>query len=330
VLAKLRFNREPVTFGDEVYVPINLAAVRVDSVPIFDVYFRPGLDQPFVLYCERNLKFSEEARKRLESSRIETVYVKKSQRAEYNRYLADNIEEILQDKRLSLREKSNILYDSAQAVVEDVLGNPRSRESVQRGKDIVHHTVDFMTDENFHLEHLLRTISCDYYLYTHSVNVAAYSVALAQRLGTTDRPTLRELANGALLHDIGKSRIPAAILNKTGGLTQQEWEKVKQVPRIGYDLMKESGCLGEIALDIVLHHQERLNGRGYPDGLEEDEISVFVRIVMIADIFDALTTDRFHQKAKTTFEALQLMHSSMKNEVDQEILRKFIEMMGKP
>ena len=330
MLAKARFVREPVEYGSEIYLPINVDAVRVDSTPAFDLYFRPGPDQPFVLYCERNTKFTAEARKRLVVGHVEQLFIRKVQSSDYHRYLAENIEEILKDKKLSSREKSSILYDSAQAVVEEVLADPGSRENVQRGKNIAGQTVAFMTADDFKLEQLIRTISSDYYLYTHSVNVVAYSVALAMRTGHRDRAILREIANGALLHDVGKSKIDPAILNKESGLTAAEWAKIRQVPVLGHDLIQGTSCIGEVALDIILHHQERLNGRGYPHGLKEEEISEFVRIVSIVDVFDALTSDRFHQKPRSSFEALQLMQKDMMQELDHDLFRTFVEMMGKP
>lgn len=323
-------SREPIQFGDQTYLPINVDAVRVDSVPEFDLYFRPSAGAPFVLYCEHNIKFSAEARKRLIVQHIDVLYIRKDSAHHYHRYLAQNLNEILGDKRLSPREKSSILYDSAQAVVVDVLANPEKPESVRQGKEIVSQTVDFMCAEDFKLEQLLRTISCDYYLYTHSVNTVAYTIALAKRVGIHDKPTLRELANGALLHDVGKSQIDPATLNKTTGLTAAEWEKVKEVPRIGHDMMRATHALGEIALDIILHHQERLSGNGYPDRLEDGEISRYVRIVSIADIFDALTSDRFHQRPRTSFEALQVMQRDMRSDIDPDLFRAFVEMMGNP
>lgn len=328
--SKARFGRGPVEYGSEVYVPINIDAVRVDTTPAFDLYFRPGADQPFVLYCERNTKFTAEARKRITITHVDQLYIRKAQSTDYHRYLAENIEDILKDKKLTAREKSGILYDSAQAVVEEVLADPASRENVQRGKSIAGQTVAFMSAEDFRLEQLIRTISSDYYLYTHSVNVVAYSVALAMRAGHKDGATLREIANGALLHDVGKAKIDPDILNKASGLTAAEWEKMKQVPVMGHDMIRSANCIGEIALDIILHHQEKLNGRGYPDGLKEPEISRFVRIVTIADVFDALTSDRFHQARRSSFEALHIMQKDMKQELDQELFRTFVEMMGKP
>lgn len=319
---------EPIEHAGVFYVPISIDAVRLDSVPLFDLYFQPGPAQPFVLYCERNTVFSDETRKRLEASRIRTVYVRQEQRKDYSRYLSGYLRDILADPDLSVKKKATILYDSAQAAVEEILQQPDSRESVEKGKDIVENTVSFMTRDDFLLEHLLRTISCDDYLYTHSVNVVAYSIALAMRAGIEDAASLRELANGALLHDAGMSKLPHEILNKRSALTAMEWERMKKVPRDGYEMLKRTGALGEIALDIVLHHHERVDGSGYPDGVTNSAISRFVRIVAIADVFDALTSDRYHQKAKSSFEALQIMNKEMRGQLDDHLFKLFVEIMG--
>ncbi|MCF6284212.1 MAG: HD domain-containing protein [Candidatus Hydrogenedentes bacterium] len=310
------------------YVSIHTDSLRMDTSPPFALYIRPGADKPHVLYCERKTRFTRDAKRRLLQNRIDQLYISEKERRLYSRYVADNLADILGDPKLTVREKSSILYDSAQAVVEEVLKKPTERTRIERGKAIVERTVEFMRSEEFLLEHLLRTISCDYYLYTHSVNVVAYSIALCMRAGYGDPATLREVANGALLHDVGESQLDQATIHKKGALTDEEWQQVKGHPEAGCVLLRKAGNLGEIALDIVLHHHEKLNGVGYPHSLSGDDISVFVRIVTIADIFDALTTERHHQQARSSFDALKLMGESMRDELDTDLFRHFVSMMG--
>lgn len=312
----------------ERYRPVAIGSLRLDTEPMFDLYFRPGPVQPFVLYSERNHRITDETLERLRANRIERVFVRESELGDYRRYLAANMGNILTDAAISPREKANILYTSAQVAIEDMFDKPPTADSVGLGKDVVRHTVAFMTSDEFLLEHLLRTISSDYYLYSHSINVVAYSVALAMRVGYSDSPTLREIANGALLHDIGMSRIDPRLRNTPVNLTPDQWERVKQHPAEGYEMLTEVGNLGEIALDIVLHHHEKLNGQGYPHGLANRELSPFVRIVTVANVFDALTSDRPHQPARKTFTALSVMQNEMRNEIDPELFRLFVEMMG--
>ena len=324
------FTGTPIIYKDATYYPVSIESIRVETAPEFSIYFRPGKGQPFVLYCERRTMFTEEARARLVDNNIKELYILENDHLAYRRYLTGHLEDILHDGTLSVHEKSVIIYDAAQAVVEDILENPVVRGNLRRGREIVHHTVDFMTGEDFLLEHMLRTISCDYYLYTHSVNVVAYSIALAMVSGYKDPATLREIANGALLHDVGKSGMNPELLYKEGPLTPSELEEMQMHPRKGYDQIHGVCAVGEIAHDIILHHHEKLDGSGYPDRLSGARISPFVRIVTIADVFDAITSERYHQRAQTSFEAIRIMNTTMNEQLDRDLLRAFIRMMSAP
>lgn len=312
----------------ETYRPVAIGSVRLNTAPAFDLYFRPGPAQPLVLYSQQGFPVTPETLRRLVENRIDVLYIHEAALTEYRRYVTENLEDILGDPKMPVKDKAHILYNTAQAILEHVFEQPPSRETVNQGKDVAKHTVSLMTSEGFMLEHLLRTISSDYYLYTHSINVATYSVALAMRMGYGDAPTLREIANGALLHDIGMSRIDPRVRSSEGPLTPDQWARLKQHPVEGHALLEGLGCLGEIALDIILHHHEKLNGAGYPHGLSGKAISPFVRVVSLCNVFDALTTDRHHHPARKTFAAIHLIQTEMRNEIDQELLRLFIEMMG--
>ncbi len=309
------------------YFPVHLESLRRDITPDFDLYIRPGDQDTALLYCQQGATFDRALRLRLSQNKVENLYIRKDQQKVYQRHLAAQLPGILRDDGLSAERKSAILYDSAQAVMEEVLDGTLTRSGVKQGKEIVQHTVNFMTSSEFVLGHLLRKMTADYYLYTHSVNVVAYSVALAQRAGYQDKATLRELAHGALLHDVGEFRTNDELRKKTKPLNNEEWEKIHNHPREGIRLLSRVGTLGEIAMDVVLHHHEKLDGSGYPDGLKDLEISPWVRIVTIADIFDALTTERHHQKPRTSFEALKIMTNEMKEELDPDLFRHFVMMM---
>jgi HD-GYP domain-containing protein (c-di-GMP phosphodiesterase class II) len=319
---------EPADSQGENYRPIGLASMRVDSVPFFDLYFRAGKGKTFVLYCEKHRQFTEQLMRRLLANNVTELYIKEDDLSGYRKYLRQHMPAVLGDPRIPSAEKASVLYASAQAMLEAVFEEPPTPESVEEGKEIVLHTIGFMTSEDFMLEHFLRTFATDYYLYAHSINVVAYSVALAIKAGHGDRATLREIGNGALMHDIGMSRVSPALRDKPEPLSEWEWQQIKQHPVSGYRMLHSAGGLGEIALDIVLHHHEKVNGRGYPDALKGDKISPYVKIVSIANIFDALTTDRQHRRGYSSFNALQLMKEDMRLELDQDMLRHFILLMG--
>jgi len=130
----------------------------------------------------------------------------------------------------------------------------------------------------------------------HSMRVIRYTMALADLLGINNEHVLKVFEYGALLHDIGKIGIPDAILKKPGPLTQLEWKIIRTHSRLGYKMLYKIKFL-EKSSKIVLHHHERYDGYGYPDGLKGDQIPLGARIFALADTIDAMTSERPYRKA---------------------------------
>lgn len=148
--------------------------------------------------------------------------------------------------------------------------------------------------------------SKDSYTQGHVDRVSQLALSIGHRMGISD-DDLEALRFGGVLHDIGKMGVPGNILNKSGPLNDDEWKIMKGHPEIGYKIclpLKKN--LGK-ALDVVRHHHEKLDGSGYPDGLKHDEISMVARIMAVADIYDALVTDRPYRKAMSKGKALNIM-----------------------
>jgi putative nucleotidyltransferase with HDIG domain len=125
----------------------------------------------------------------------------------------------------------------------------------------------------------------------HSIRVVKYTLQLAKLLGIHDEMRLKALEYGALLHDIGKIGIPDAILRKAGELTPEEWAIMKTHPVLGYEILHKIKFLEESS-QVVLHHHEKYDGTGYPDGLKGSQIPLSSRIFAVADAFDAMTSRR--------------------------------------
>jgi HD-GYP domain-containing protein (c-di-GMP phosphodiesterase class II) len=155
----------------------------------------------------------------------------------------------------------------------------------------------------------------DPYTEGHSRRVSEFSVEIARELGLPPDQIYR-IRIGSLLHDVGKIGIPDAILTKTGELTEAEYELVKQHPAIGARIMSEVRMLKN-ELPMLSGHQERLDGSGYPAGLKDGQISLTSRIVAVADVFDALTSDRPYHKASSAEEALDYLHSQVGTHFDR-------------
>lgn len=149
------------------------------------------------------------------------------------------------------------------------------------------------------LQVLARTLDAkDPYTQGHSYRVSELCVMIAKKLGIAPE-MVEELHDGALLHDIGKIGVPDEILRKPGRLTDEEFEKMKQHPVIGYDICQPLG-LGEGILMLIRNHHEKLDGTGYPDGLKLGELPLLLRIICVADAFDAMSSSRPYRKSMAT------------------------------
>ncbi|MFQ5876782.1 MAG: HD domain-containing phosphohydrolase [Acidobacteriota bacterium] len=157
----------------------------------------------------------------------------------------------------------------------------------------------------------------------HSLRVAAYTRCIAERMGITD-PDLTEIYRGALLHDFGKIGVPDAILRKPGKLTPEEWVEMRKHPEIGYQILQGIKFL-EKARPIVLSHQERYDGTGYPRGLRGEEIPLGARIFAVADTLDAMTSDRVYRKALPYETARAEIERFSGIQFDPRIVKIFLE-----
>jgi HD-GYP domain-containing protein (c-di-GMP phosphodiesterase class II) len=166
----------------------------------------------------------------------------------------------------------------------------------------------------------------DGYTHGHSARVAEMSVRIGRSMGLGAKD-LRRLAQGAILHDIGKIGIPDEILNKPGMLTPEERARIEEHPVIGWDIVRRAPSLRD-ALAAIRHHHERVDGDGYPDGLARDHIPLAARIVAVADVWDALTSDRAYRPAWSAERAVAHMASSRGSHFDPTCLDAFLALMA--
>jgi HD-GYP domain-containing protein (c-di-GMP phosphodiesterase class II) len=166
----------------------------------------------------------------------------------------------------------------------------------------------------------------DAYTHGHSARVAELSVSIGLRMGL--RPAaLRALAEGAYLHDVGKVGIPDHVLNKPGALSDDERAWIQEHPIVGADIVGRAPSLRD-ALTVIRQHHERYDGRGYPDGLAGEEIALAARIVSVADVWDALTSDRAYRPAWPPDRALRHLEAERGAHFDPRCLDAFLALMA--
>lgn len=174
---------------------------------------------------------------------------------------------------------------------------------------------------------LVRLKTADDYTYMHSVAVCALMIALSRMLGLDDKQT-REAGLAGLLHDIGKMAVSGEILNKPGKLTDEEFVAVKEHPAEGYKMLLEATGIGEIALDVCLHHHEKMDGTGYPKGLAGDQISLYAKMGAVCDVYDAITSNRPYKQGWCPAESLKKMSEWSKGHFDPAVFQAFVKSIG--
>lgn len=174
---------------------------------------------------------------------------------------------------------------------------------------------------------LARLKTADDYTYMHSVAVCALMIALSRQLGLSDDET-REAGLAGLLHDIGKMAVPTEILNKPGRLTDEEFVSVKEHPSAGHAMLLESRGVGQIALDVCLHHHEKMDGSGYPKGLKGEEISLYAKMGAVCDVYDAITSNRPYKSGWCPAESLKKMSEWSRGHFDEVVFQAFVRSIG--
>ena len=184
--------------------------------------------------------------------------------------------------------------------------------------ELTSNTLNNLLKENYVLQTLKNLNSHDEYTYHHSLNVGVLCGVLGKWL-KYDKDTLFMLVLSGILHDIGKSQIPLEILNKPGKLTPDEFNIMKTHPILGFEMIKDISSIPDEVKFAVLYHHEKINGTGYPYGLNENEINDFAKIVAVVDTYDAVTSNRCYQKARSPFDVMEIIREEMFIRLDSKI-----------
>ena len=174
---------------------------------------------------------------------------------------------------------------------------------------------------------LARLKDKDDYTYMHSVAVCALMVALARQLGLDDEQ-VRQAGLAGLLHDVGKMMIPLSILNKPGKLTDAEFDKIRSHPSEGHKILLEGSGIGEVALDVCLHHHEKVDGSGYPERFTDAQISLYAKMGAVCDVYDAITSNRPYKNGWEPAESLRKMAEWSHGHFDTTIFHAFVKSVG--
>ncbi|MBL8434100.1 MAG: HD-GYP domain-containing protein [Zoogloea sp.] len=234
--------------------------------------------------------------------------------------------------RVPVREeiaRARKVHEQAHQVVRSMMGDVRLGKAVslEDAEPVVEAITGSVLRNSGALLGLIGITNKDDYTFLHSVSVCTLMIAFGRSLGLAG-DDLRQGGIGGLLHDIGKMKVPDAVLNKPGRLTDAEFDLIKRHPGDGHAVLLETQGIGAVPLDITRHHHERLDGSGYPDRLAGDAISTMARMAAIVDVYDAITADRCYHKGMPAAEALRKMWEWSSAHFDQKLLQAFMRCVG--
>lgn len=212
------------------------------------------------------------------------------------------------------------LYHMAEIGKEDI--HESSKQVIKQVDNVVVDLVDSLSIQQGMLVNITDLKSYDEYTYHHSLSVAVLSIAIGQHLGFS-KQRQRQIGLTAMMHDIGKTAVPLEIINKTSRLDDDEFAIIKSHSPAGYDYLKKTAIKDDELLKGVLYHHEKLDGTGYPHGISGDQIPLFSKIISVADVYDALTSNRPYRIPMQPGEAIEYLLGNVDNSFEFEIVDAF-------
>ncbi|MEW6526274.1 MAG: HD-GYP domain-containing protein [Spirochaetota bacterium] len=218
--------------------------------------------------------------------------------------------------------------EQAQDIWESLFEAVRTnaRPDLEQTKDFVLSLHKYVKQNKDRFLYLMKIKDYDDYTFTHSVNVGILAMTMASKHGLEEK-LVREIGLGAFLHDVGKLMIPKEILNKKEKLTSDEFEVIKKHPEYGYEYVAKHDHIPSNALDVILHHHENYNGKGYPKNLQDEEIPIGARITSICDVYDALITPRPYKRAYSSREAILSIMKESRVKFNPILVSRFVRDM---
>ena len=231
----------------------------------------------------------------------------------------------VKEEIVKAREIKNKAKETIHSLIEDIkFGKEIKTDQVEQ---VVDNMIDSIFRNQDALVSLLRIKEKDEYTYMHSVSVGVLMISFGKHLGF-DMRLLKEVGIGAILHDVGKAIVPDAILNKEGELTENEFDIIKEHAQHSRKLLEETIGISDTSITMAAQHHERMDGTGYPFALKGDEISYYSKAVAIADVYDAMTSNRCYQDKSLPSEVLKKLYEWSSYHFDRDLVQQFIRCVG--
>jgi HD-GYP domain-containing protein (c-di-GMP phosphodiesterase class II) len=294
----------------------------------FTVYLKQN--NKLVLYTRKDEAFTREHRATLSEMGVRQVFVLSDERTSFEDYVLRNLAPILEDDLIPHAVRSGAWYQAslslAQSVFDEKLPKPMNRKRFSRVQALIKATVDSLQDARA-LKQMAAFIARGFALHHHSVGTMVLTVSVLQHAEEVDDTLLVDCGTGAFLHDIGKVRLPKAVLEaRSENLSEVDREQVRTHPALGVSL-----CAGidlpHAALNCILFHHEREDGSGYPAGVFGQDVPYYVKALAVCNVYDNLTRSTPDRPAYTPYKALEHI-KSRKEQYDLPMLKRLIGVLA--
>ena len=306
-------------------------AISVDSIN--SEYFPPvplfiKTSGNYVLYKEAERAFTAADRSRMERTNTEFLYLRSGDMQELVEFLESSLKELLLREDLENERKGAILYQTSINYIIDAFEEPDQAYNMERCRHLVEYMMMFLARDDDALKSVRHVVSHNYYIFVHSVQVAALNLLAHEKLLHAPPEVLTDVGVGSLLMDYGMIFISKEILQKQDALSDIEYFRVKQHAQKGYLSLKDAGVFSDLALTIVRHHHEKFDGSGYPAGLKGDAIPLTAQLSSLCDVYTSLTLKTVYRKALPHEGAIAMMRGEAGAAFNPELLDGFIELVN--
>ena len=240
--------------------------------------------------------------------------------------IPEKTREIIEKVRVEDRSKVKLKEDVKKRVGEGIqylFKNTDSPSFIDETENVSKELLHAITDDDAVAIDISILKVSDEYTFKHSVDVATMAMIIGKNYGL-NKDELREIGISGLLHDVGKSKIPNEVLNKPAKLDDKEFEIMKNHSLLGYNILKENKKFPMSIMSGVLQHHEKMNGTGYPMGVAGDKIGKYAKIIAVADVYDALVTERPYKKGFAKRDAVEMI-MAMTQELDIGAMKSFLK-----
>ncbi|GAB5406513.1 MAG: HD domain-containing protein [Aureliella sp.] len=299
-------------------IPISRRTIAADIPSPADIYLLAAGDQVPEVFCTAGASPSEARMGELASRTDVTLYVRPHQRQEYQQHLDENWHDLVFAPGGRPCEKVAVVGEIVREVLRDAFRGGNTDQIVEEARKLAEKICYVLDGQAVLASELFDLLHHDYAVFTHSTNVALYSVTLARELGFSAADQ-QEIALGGLLHDIGKLELDENLLNKTGQLTRLQYREIMLHPVHGFCRLVDRAEISFGQLMMVYQHHERADGSGYPSSIVAEEIHPWASICAIADAYEALTAERPYRAGLPPEKAIATL-TEMKGKLDCEML----------